>query len=47
MFESLSMLVMYMVSLPTYVNVVLLCLFAGGFCDWFWLRVLGLWGSSG
>jgi len=42
----LSMLVMREGSLPTYVNVVQLCLFVGGLCDWFQLRVLVLWENS-
>jgi hypothetical protein len=35
------MLVMDVVSLPTYVNVAHLYLFVGGFCNWFQLRVVG------
>jgi hypothetical protein len=41
------MLVMYVVSLPTYVNVAHLYLFVGGFCNWFRLRAVGFSGCSG
>jgi len=41
MSESLNLLVIYVVSLPAYVNVAHLCLSVGEFCFWFFLRFGG------